>query len=73
MNQLNEAGKLTIDKLFDIASGVITAQLGSSKKKDSYSYSSIAKAASKLIAVFPVLSSRTVSTDTANMVSKYIE
>ena len=73
MNQLNEAGKLTIDKLFDIASGVITAQVGSSKKKDSYSYSSIAKAASKLIAVFPVLSSRTVSTDTANMVSKYIE
>lgn len=73
MNQLNEAGGLTVDKLFDIASGVITAQVGSSKKKDSYSYSSIAKAASKLIAVFPVLSSRTVSTDTANMVSKYIE
>lgn len=38
-----------------------------------YSYSSAAKAASKLIAVFPILISRTVSAGTAQMISKYIE
>ena len=40
---------------------------------DSYSFSSAAKAASKLIAVYPVLVSKSVSFDTARMVSKYIE
>ena len=38
-----------------------------------YSYSSAAKAASNLICVFPVLTSRTVSADTAQKVSKFIE
>ena len=48
----------------------------SGSNKDSlktYSYSSAAKAASNLICVFPVLTSRTVSADTAQKVSKYIE
>lgn len=40
---------------------------------NSYSFSSAAKAASKLIAVYPVLISKSVSFDTARMVSKYIE
>lgn len=71
---LHEAGGLTVDKLFGMATGVISAQTGiNSKNKDSYSYSSIAKAASKLIAVFPVIASRTVSSDTAHMCSKYVE
>lgn len=70
---LHEAGGLTVDKLFGMATGVISAQTGTNKKNDSYSYSSIAKAASKLIAVFPVITSRTVSSDTAHMCSKYVE
>lgn len=41
--------------------------------KSGYSYSSAAKAASKLIAVFPILCSRTVSSETASMMTKYIE
>jgi hypothetical protein len=41
--------------------------------RDKYSYSSVASAASKLIAIFPILCSRTVSRETANMVQKYIE
>ena len=44
-----------------------------SDKRDSYSYSSTAKAASKLIAVYPILISRSVSSGTAQMISKYIE
>lgn len=43
------------------------------KNKSEYSYSSAAKAASKLIAVFPVLCSRSVSAETASMMTKYIE
>ena len=42
-------------------------------KNRTYSFSSAASAASKLIAVFPVLVSRSVSFDTARMISKYIE
>lgn len=38
-----------------------------------YSYSSVAKAASKMIAVYPLLCSRNVSLETAQMVSKYLE
>ena len=38
-----------------------------------YSYSSSAKAASKLIAVYPLLTSRSISMSTAQLVSKYIE
>ena len=41
--------------------------------QSSYSYSSVAKATSNLIAVFPILASRNVSRDTAEMVSRYIE
>mgnify|MGYP000965901431 CR=1 FL=1 len=46
-----------------------------SQKKDSntYSYSSAAKAASKLIAVFPLLCSKSISSKTAQLMSKYIE
>ena len=40
---------------------------------DDYSYSSIAKAASNLTAIFPILVSKTVSGETARIVSKFIE
>lgn len=53
--------------------GIDAASNGTPTKRDSYSYSSTAKAASKLIAVYPVLISKTVSASTAQMVSKYIE
>lgn len=44
-----------------------------STSRDKYSYSSVASAASKLIAIFPVLTSRTVSKEVAHRVQKYIE
>ena len=53
--------------------GIDAASNRTPAKRDSYSYSSTAKAASKLIAVYPVLISKTVSASTAQMVSKYIE
>ncbi len=53
--------------------GIDAASNGTPAKRDAYSYSSTAKAASKLIAVYPVLISKTVSASTAQMVSKYIE
>ena len=43
------------------------------RKPSSYSYSSVAKSTSSLIAVFPILASRNVSRETAEMVSRYIE
>lgn len=69
---LQEGSGDTFNKLFDIAMGTVAAGT-SNGKKDTYSYSSIAKAASKLVAVFPILASRTMSVDTTRMVSKYIE
>lgn len=42
-------------------------------KSSNYKYSSVAKAASNLIAVFPIICSKNVDSDTAQMVSKYIE
>ena len=78
-NVLNEANSgITFDTMLNIAKGTINvatgvAQYGEGAKRDGYSYSSVAKAASKMVAVFPVLASRTVSADTAQMVSKYIE
>ena len=42
-------------------------------KRANYSYSSVAKATSNLIAVFPILASRNVSKETAEMTSRYIE
>lgn len=43
------------------------------KNTSSYSYNSAAESSSKLIAVFPILASRSVSSDTANKIAKYIE
>lgn len=74
---LNEAssGSPTFDQLYDMAKGTINVATGMKKgaKASDYSYSSLAKAASKMVAVFPVLASRTVSAETAQMVTKYIE
>ncbi len=56
----------------DVISGK-SSSLNGKYSRDSYSFSSAAKAASKLIAVYPVLISRSVSPETAHMVSKYIE
>ena len=42
-------------------------------RQSGYSYSSVAKATSNLIAVFPILASRNISRETAEMVSRYIE
>ena len=55
-----------------VASGNASS-LNGKYSRDSYSYSSAAKAASKLIAVYPILISRSVSSGTAQMISKYIE
>lgn len=72
-NTLHEAGSDTVDTIVKIAKGLSNVATNAQADKSEYSYSSIAKAASKLIAVFPVLASRTVSFDTARMTSKYIE
>lgn len=72
-NILHEASSDTVDTIVQIAKGLSNVATNKVGDKSSYSYSSIAKAASKLIAVFPVLTSRTVSFDTARMTSKYIE
>lgn len=72
-NTLHEAGSDTVDTIVQIAKGLSNVATNAKADKSGYSYSSIAKAASKLIAVFPVLTSRTVSFDTARMTSKYIE
>ena len=69
---LTEGNSQTVNTVLDIASGVAKVAVGK-KKSGEYSYSSIASAASKMVAVFPVLASRTISADTAHMVSKYIE
>lgn len=66
----------TIKDLIDATKAGIKIATGNKtpiNRKDAYSYSSTAKAASKLIAVYPVLISKTVSANTAQMVSKYIE
>lgn len=72
-NTLHEAGSDTVDTIVQIAKGLSNVATNKVANKSDYSYSSIARAASKLIAVFPVLTSRTVSFDTARMTSKYIE
>ena len=72
-NTLHEAGSDTVDTIIKIAKGLSNVATNKVANKSEYSYSSIANAASKLIAVFPVLTSRTVSFDTARMTSKYIE
>lgn len=75
-NTLNEAkSNLTFDSMVGMAKGTMNVATGAKKSgsKDEYSYSSLASAASKMVAVFPVLTSRTVSAETAQMVSKYIE
>ena len=68
VGQLISAAKEGID----VVSGNKSSRDGR-RDRDSYSFSSAAKAASKLIAVYPVLISRSVSPETAHMVSKYIE
>ena len=73
---LNEADSgLSLDKMYDMAKGTIKVASGLARGSNAsdYSYSSLAKAASKMVAVFPVLASRTVSAETAHMVTKYIE
>lgn len=74
---LNEANSSkasdTLDQIYGIAKGTINVATGFAKAKDDYSYSSITQAASKMVAVFPVLASRTVSAETAHMITKYIE
>ena len=72
-NTLHEAGSDTVDTIVKIAKGLSNVATNKAADKSEYSYSSIANASSKLIAVFPVLTSRTVSFDTARMTSKYIE
>ena len=72
-NTLHEAGSDTVDTIVQIAKGLSNVATNKVANKSEYSYSSIANAASKLIAVFPVLTSRTVSFDTARMTAKYIE
>lgn len=77
---LQEGGGTTFDFLFNLAAGNIgTFDKNAARsereriERNGYSYSSIAKAASQLIAVFPILASRTVSADAAIIVSRYIE
>ena len=72
-NALHEGN---IDDVFKIAKGVASAVDNIGKPDilaSKYSYSSLAKAASSLIAVFPVLASRTISANTTQKISKFIE
>ena len=72
MQTLNEDAVKSIVDLIDIAKGAIdTAQNG--LQKSNYSYSSAAKAASNLVAVFPVLCSTNVSADTASLITRLME
>ena len=76
MDSLREANSYGFDDMVDMAKGlsnVATQRYQNTSGNNSYSYSSIARAASKLIAVFPILTSRTVSMSSAHAVSKYIE
>ena len=76
MDSLREVNSYGFDDMVDMAKGlsnVATQRYQNTSGSNSYSYSSIARAASKLIAVFPVLTSRTVSMSSAHAVSKYIE
>lgn len=71
LQPLNEdAG--TVTAVFDLAMGISKA-VAKNKNKKVYSYSSLAKAASSLIAVFPVLVSRTIEAKVAQNISKFIE
>lgn len=71
LQPLNEdAG--TVTAVFDLAMGISKA-VAKNKNKKIYSYSSLAKAASSLIAVFPVLVSRTIEAKVAQNISKFIE
>lgn len=69
------AGKGLMDDEFDARAvgKAISATSGKRSAKDKYSYSSVASASSKLMAIFPILASRTVSRDTAHRIQKYIE
>ncbi len=68
------AGNGIKDDEFDArAVGKAISAATGAKKSNSYSYSSVASSASKLMAIFPILTSRTVSKDTAHRVQKYIE
>ena len=73
-NTIKNIGSLinAVGEGIKVASGNASS-LNGKYSRDSYSYSSAAKAASKLIAVYPVLVSKSVSFDTTRMVSKYIE
>ena len=62
----------TVTAVFDLAMGISKA-VAKNKNKKVYSYSSLAKAASSLIAVFPVLVSRTIEAKVAQNISKFIE
>lgn len=65
----------TLDTVFKFATGMMNAvsPRRTSGGVPKYSYSSLAKAASSLIAVFPVLVSRTISAKSAQKISKFIE
>lgn len=65
----------TLDTVFKFATGMMDAvsPRRTSGGVPKYSYSSLAKAASSLIAVFPVLVSRTISAKSAQKISKFIE
>lgn len=51
-NTLHEAGSDTVDTIVQIAKGLSNVATNKVANKSEYSYSSIANAASKLIAVF---------------------
>ena len=75
VDDITSVGKLIIAARDGFSQGY-TDTLPNGTNKNSlrtYSYSSAAKAASNLICVFPVLTSRTVSADTAQKISKFIE
>ena len=75
-SSLQEGGVDTLKTVGDLLVQTrdgLKATTGYTNKKTSYSYSSAAKAASKLVAVFPMLISKTVSSETATMMAKFIE
>ena len=68
------AGEGIKDDEFDArAVGKAMSSVTKKKASNDYSYSSVAKASSKLMAIFPILASRTVSKETAHRIQKYIE
>lgn len=78
MNNINESTVSTVKTIGDLLLAARDGYNSAAEKQKGpqtrrYSYTSVAQASSKMVAVYPLLCSRNVSLETAQMVSKYLE